>query len=79
MGKFCIAHNHSGHAEQIIHKENGWLIDMHQSDWKNHLLEALELNPKERERIKQNAKETSLFGHNQRDKEFIKMLEELSS
>ena len=79
MGKFCIAHKHSGHAEQIIHKENGWLIDMHEVGWKNHLIEALELNSKERERIQQNAKNTTHFGHNQRDIEFIKMLEDLSS
>jgi glycosyltransferase involved in cell wall biosynthesis len=78
LGKFCIAHKHSGHSEQIIHKENGWLINMHEPNWKEQLIEAIQLKSEDRQRIQKNAKESSCFGHNQRDQQFIRMLEDLS-
>lgn len=80
MGKICVANRcESGHEEQISHGENGFLIDMKNSDWENELEEIYNLPADVCRRISQNALSTTPLGHDHRLKKFAEVLKEFET
>ncbi len=56
LGCLCVAHkNNSGHEEQLIDGENGFLIDMERPDYQKRLFEIYYLDEVEKNRIRNNA------------------------
>jgi glycosyltransferase involved in cell wall biosynthesis len=80
LGKICIAHfSQSGHEEQIVDGENGFLIDFSSSDFKQKILEIYSLPASVKVTISANAKKRSHLGHGARNKVLKDLLLELNA
>ena len=80
MGKICVANrSQSGHEEQIVDGENGFLLDMNDFQWEIELMNILQKSPEELERISKNAKNSTVVGHEARLKSLALVLIEFET
>ena len=79
-GRICIANrNDSGHEEQIVHGENGFLIDFNVSTLKEKIFEILNMSPAVLNAISINAAKTHFDRRRLRLEGFKKMINYLSN
>ncbi len=76
LGCLCVAHrNNSGHEEQILDQENGILLDFKSPNFMNALKVIYEMDEKEKNRIRCNAKNSKRATIKDREAKLTKVFE----